>query len=126
MNTKRKGSRIVYKIRDWLKASGYRWVITSAASLGPFDLIAFGKSDIRFIQAKANKWPSSKEMQKIADVELPDIGQLTNAVFIKEVWRWRDYARRPDIRRLISSGWVPVGEPLKSQDSKVRSSAKRI
>lgn len=126
MNTKRKGSRIVYKIKDWLKASGYDWVITSAASLGPFDLIAFRKSDIRFIQAKANKWPDREELQKIAEARLPDIGQLTNVIFLKEVWRWKDCARRPDVKRLVSSGWVLVGEPLKSEPSKVRSSAKRI
>lgn len=124
MNTKRKGSRIVYKIRDWLKASGYHWVITSAASLGPFDLIAFGKSDIRLIQAKANKWPPRKEVKKIEAVEVPDIGNLTNTVFIKEIWRWKDYARQPDIKRLISSGWVNVGAPLRSKDGKLEQSIK--
>lgn len=113
MNTKRKGSRIVYKIRERLLGCGYQWVIISAASLGPFDIIAISTRDIRLIQAKANKWPGRAELDKIEKTEVPDLGRFTDAVFIKEVWCWKDYVREPDVKRFVLDSWVEVKAPLK-------------
>ena len=94
MNTKAKGNRLEYKTIKLLKSMGYQ-CMRSAASLGPFDIIATNRLGIRCIQVKANAWPGPVEREglRAAAKELPP-----NALI--ECWRWNDNAREPIIKHL--------------------------
>ena len=94
MNTKAKGNRLEYKTIKLLKSVGYQCV-RSAASLGPFDIIATNRLGIRCIQVKANSWPGPVEREglRAAVKNLPP-----NALV--ECWRWNDNAREPIIKLL--------------------------
>lgn len=90
MNTKAKGSRNEHKAMRILEASGYACT-RAAASLGVFDIVAVGPQGTRLVQVKSNRWPNSLEMETI---ELfPVHKQCT-----KEIWRFMDYARAPEIK----------------------------
>ncbi len=94
MNAKAKGSRMEYKTIHLLESAGYK-CMRSAASLGPFDVIAANRLGIRFIQVKANAWPGPVEREglKAAANNLPP-----NALI--ECWRWDDYAKNPLIKQI--------------------------
>ena len=92
MNTKRKGSSREHKTMQRLEGVGYSCT-RAAASLGEWDVIAVGPCDVRLIQVKANEWPRSVEMEKLMAFRCPPFCS-------KEVWRWRDHARNPDIKHL--------------------------
>jgi hypothetical protein len=81
-------------VRPHLRSGRY-CCIKAGGSLGPFDVIAVGHSDIRLIQVKAGQrpWLSPLEREAIELVAVP-----RNAT--KELWRFRDYARTPDIEVL--------------------------
>ena len=90
MNAKRKGTRNEHKtIRD-LERSGYS-CIRAAGSLGPFDIVAVSPLGVRLIQVKSNRPPSGIEKEAIEDFRC----MPPNAT--KEVWLWRDYARRAEV-----------------------------
>ncbi len=92
MNTKAKGNRLEYKTIKLLKSVGYQCV-RSAASLGPFDIVATNRLGMRCIQVKANGWPGPVEREglRAAAKSLPP-----NALI--ECWRWNDNAREPLIK----------------------------
>lgn len=94
MNTKAKGNRLEYKTIHLLESAGYR-CMRSAASLGPFDVIAANKLGFRCIQVKANGWPGPVEREglRAAAAGLPP-----NALV--ECWRWDDYGHNPIIKTL--------------------------
>lgn len=94
MNRKRKGSRLEHKTIAQLTAAGYV-CIRSAASMGPFDIVALHPLGIRCIQIKANDWPRPDEREglRAAARQLPPNAQI-------ECWRWNDGARVPLIKRL--------------------------
>ena len=94
MNAKRKGNRLEYKTIAKLKAAGYL-CIRSAASLGPFDVLAINPLGIRAIQVKANAWPGPVEWESLRNAAR----NLPPNAFI-ECWRWNDGARQPLIRGL--------------------------
>lgn len=98
MNTKAKGNRLEYKTIRLLESAGYQ-CMRSAASLGPFDVIATYPLGIRCIQVKANAWPGPVERESLraAAANLPP-----NALV--ECWRWDDYATHPQIKRLCEIG----------------------
>lgn len=98
MNCKRKGNRLEHKTIEKLKAAGYICV-RSAASLGPFDIIAINPLGIRAIQVKANAWPGPVERESMRDAAR----NLPRNVFI-ECWRWNDGAREPLIKGLEELG----------------------
>lgn len=93
MNGKRKGTRAEHRAMRILEAAGY--VCTRAsASLGLFDVIAVGPSDVRLIQVKAGtKYLSGVEREQI--VALPVPRNVT-----RECWRFPDRCRTPLIERL--------------------------
>ena len=94
MNCKRKGTRLERKTILMLKAAGYT-CIRSAASMGPFDILAINPLGIRCIQVKANDWPRPEEREglRMAALGLPSNARI-------ECWRWNDGAREPIIKRL--------------------------
>lgn len=55
MNRYAKGRRYEYKTRDYLYQLGARFVVRSAGSKGPFDLIAVFDGDIWLIQVKVSE-----------------------------------------------------------------------
>lgn len=90
MNTAAKGRRAEHKTRNLLEAEGYS-VIRAAASKGVFDLCAYNKAHIRFVQSKCNGWAGALELEAMQLEQVPP-----NAT--KEIWRWDDYARAPRVR----------------------------
>jgi Holliday junction resolvase len=90
MNAKAKGSRTEYKSIALLEAQGYKCT-RAAASLGVFDIIAIGPTDIQLVQCKSNRWAGAEEMETMRQFPAPP-----NAW--KLVHRWRDRQSEPDIR----------------------------
>jgi hypothetical protein len=98
VNCKRKGSRLERKSIAQLQAAGYLCV-RSAASLGPFDVIAINSLGLRCIQIKANSWPGPVERENLRHAAK---GLPPNALI--ECWRWNDNARQPLIKTLTELG----------------------
>lgn len=92
IKAKRKGARNEHKSRRLLEAAGYS-VTRAAASLGLFDLIAIGAAGVLLVQVKSNSWPGRTEMERLRSF-------LTPPGCRKEVHRWRDWARLPDVREV--------------------------
>jgi Holliday junction resolvase len=92
MNTKKKGNRNEHRSIKLLESLGY-CCTRAAASLGIFDIVAIGSSDIVLLQVKSNAWPSSIEMEAIKMFAAP-----TNCR--KLVHRWRDRQQLPDVREV--------------------------
>jgi Holliday junction resolvase len=90
MNAKRKGSRNEHKTMELLEAGGYACT-RAAASLGVFDVVGVGPTDVVLVQCKSNQWPGSVEMESIRNFLCP-------ANCKKLVMRWRDRCRTPDVR----------------------------
>jgi Archaeal holliday junction resolvase (hjc) len=89
--SKRKGSRNEHKAMKILQAADYH-TTRAAGSLGMFDVIAINSLGIRLIQVKSNRDASPVERESIALFD----GLPANAT--KEIWIFRDYARRPIIK----------------------------
>jgi Holliday junction resolvase len=91
-NCKAKGSRAEHRSMRLLEAAGYR-VTRAAASLGEWDLVGIGSTDVVLVQVKCNEWPRSVEMETLRGFTAPPNAR-------KLVHRWRDRARLPDVRDL--------------------------
>jgi Holliday junction resolvase len=89
-NCKAKGSRNERRSIALLEASGYACT-RAAASLGIFDIVGIGPSDIVLVQCKSNEWPRSVEMETLKNFACPPGCK-------KLVHRWRDRVRMPDVR----------------------------
>lgn len=92
MNCKAKGSRNERKTIRLLEALGYA-CMKSGASLGAWDVVAIGSTDMCLVQCKSNDWPGSVEMEVLRGFQAPSNCK-------KLVHRWRDNARSPDVREL--------------------------
>jgi hypothetical protein len=92
VNAKAKGSRNERRSRTILESGGYR-VTRAAASLGAWDLVGIGSTDIVLVQCKTRDWPSAVEMEALDLFPAPPNAR-------KLVHRWRDRERRPDVREL--------------------------
>lgn len=92
MNSKAKGSRNEHKTIELLEAAGYE-CMKAGASLGVFDVIGVGPTDIVLCQVKSNRWPSEAEMEGLREFKAPSNCK-------KLVHRWRDYQRVPDVKEL--------------------------
>lgn len=92
MNCKRKGTRNERRSIQILEASGYRCT-RSSASLGVFDVIAIGSTDVILCQVKTRDWPGSVEMENIKLFPAPSNAR-------KLVHRWRHGASIPDVREV--------------------------
>lgn len=92
MNTKRKGNRNEHRSIAILERAGYA-CCRSAASLGAWDIIGIGSTDVVLCQVKTRDWPGSVEMETLTNFPAP-----LNAR--KLVHRWRDRQRLPDVREI--------------------------
>jgi Holliday junction resolvase len=89
---KRKGARNERRSMALLEAVGYRCT-RAAASLGAWDVIAIGPTDVVLVQVKTRDWPSAAEMEVLREFPAPPNAR-------KLVHRWRDGQRRPDVREV--------------------------
>ncbi len=92
MNAKRKGSRNEHRSIRLLEAAGYACT-RAAASLGVFDIIGVGSTDIVLCQVKSNRWPGVQEVEAIKAFICPP-----NAC--KLIHRWRDRQSAPDVKEV--------------------------
>ncbi len=93
MNRKRKGTRNEHRSMALLEAAGYACT-RAAASLGVFDLIGVGSTDIVLCQVKTRDWPGAEETEAIRQFPAP-----ANAR--KLLHRWRDRVRLPDVKEIV-------------------------
>jgi hypothetical protein len=91
-NSKQKGNRQEHRSMRLLEAMGYACT-RSAASLGAFDIVAIGPTDIILVQCKTRDWPGSAETETMRLLPVP-----TNCR--KLVHRYRDGVRLPDVKEL--------------------------
>jgi uncharacterized protein with GYD domain len=89
---KRKGARNERRSMALLEAVGYRCT-RAAASLGAWDVIAIGPTDVVLVQVKTRDWPGAAEMEALRDFPAPPNAR-------KLIHRWRDGQRRPDVREV--------------------------
>jgi hypothetical protein len=92
MNCKQKGTRNEHRSIALLEAAGYRCT-RSAASLGEWDIVGIGSTDVVLAQVKTRDWPAAAEMETLRLFPVP-----ANAR--KLVHRWRERQRLPDVREL--------------------------
>jgi Holliday junction resolvase len=92
INAKRKGNRQEHRSKAILEAAGYA-VCRAAASLGVWDLIGVGSTDVVLCQVKSRDWPGAVEMETLRSFRCP-------ANCRRIVHRWRDRQRLPDVREL--------------------------
>ena len=92
MNTKRKGNRNEHRSIAMLEAAGYA-CCRSAASLGAWDIIGIGSTDVVLCQVKTRDWPGSVEMETMQGFAAPPNAR-------KLVHRWRARQRMPDVREV--------------------------
>lgn len=92
MNAKLKGTRNEHRSMQLLEAEGYQCT-RAAASLGTWDIIGVGSTDIVLCQVKTNAWPGTVEMEAMKQFSTPPNAR-------KLVHRWRDRQRLPDVREL--------------------------
>jgi len=92
LNGKRKGSRNEHRTMRLLEASGYACT-RAAASLGAFDVVGVGSTDVVLVQVKSNEWPRSDEMETLKLFRCPPNAR-------KLIHRWRDRVRTPDVREI--------------------------
>jgi hypothetical protein len=92
MNAKAKGSRNERRSMAILEAAGYRCT-KSAASLGAWDIIGIGSTDIVLVQVKSRDFPGSAEMETLRDFPCPPHCR-------KLVHRWKTGCRLPDVREV--------------------------
>lgn len=92
--SKRKGKYYEKRAQAILEQAGYL-VTCAGGSLGVFDLIALGPSDVRCIQVKGGtgNYLSGVEREQITAVDVPQ--NVT-----KECWRFPKFVRAPLIERL--------------------------
>ncbi|MGH9402124.1 MAG: hypothetical protein ACRD2P_08465 [Terriglobia bacterium] len=92
MNRKAKGTRNEHRSIRLLEAAGYACT-RAAASLGAFDIIGVGSTDVVLRQVKTRDWPGAEEMETIQ-------GFLCPPNCRKLLHRWRDRMRLPDVREV--------------------------
>lgn len=92
MNAKRKGTRNEHRSIELLETAGYSCT-RAAASLGAWDIIGIGSTDVVLVQVKTRDWPGSVEMESLKSFPCP-------ANCRRLIHRWRDRQRLPDVREL--------------------------
>lgn len=89
---KNKGARNERRSIAILEAAGYRCT-RAAGSLGAWDVVGIGPTDIVLCQVKTRDWPGSVELERLRSFAAP-----INAR--KLIHRWRDRQRLPDVKEL--------------------------
>jgi Holliday junction resolvase-like predicted endonuclease len=92
MNTKAKGNRNEHRSIAILEAAGYLCT-RSAASLGAFDIVGIGTTDVVLVQVKTRDWPCAAEVETMRLVPCPHNAR-------KLIHRWRDRQRVPDVKEI--------------------------
>ncbi len=92
MNAKGKGTRNEHRSMALLEAAGYACT-RAAASLGVFDLIGVGSTDVVLVQVKTRDWPGAVEMEGMREFRCPPNCR-------KLIHRWRDRQRQPDTKEI--------------------------
>jgi hypothetical protein len=92
VNAKRKGTRNEHRSIAILEAAGYA-SCRSVASLGVWDIIGIGSTDIVLVHLKTRDWPGAVEMETLRLFPAPPSVR-------KLVHRWRDRQRLPDVREV--------------------------
>lgn len=92
MSAKAKGTRNEHRSIRLLESAGYQCT-RAAASLGVWDIVGIGSTDVVLVQVKTRDWPGTVEMETLRLFPAP-------ANCRKLVHRWRDRQRLPDTREL--------------------------
>ena len=92
MNAKRKGTRNEHKSRRLLETAGYA-VTRAAGSLGAWDLVGIGPTDVVLLQVKSNRAPAPAEREALALFPCPP-----NCKRLVHVWH--DRQRWPEVREV--------------------------
>jgi Holliday junction resolvase len=95
VNAKRKGTRNEHRSIELLEAAGYRCT-RAAASLGAWDIIGIGSTDVVLVQVKSRDWPGTAEMETLRDFPCP-------ANCRKLIHRWQNGEKWPDLKILEES-----------------------
>ncbi len=90
--SKAKGSRNERRSRDLLRAAGYS-VTKAGGSLGMFDLIGIGTTDVVLVQCKTNRTASPAEREMIQLFKAPPNTR-------KLLHVWFDRIKLPDVIEL--------------------------
>ena len=93
-----KQSKHEIKVVNQLRAEGY-YVIKSAGSFGLWDIVAWLKDSIRWIQVKRNQGPRSAErkaLKKCPHLYCPKCG---HQISTKEIWLYK-YYQKPKVEIL--------------------------
>jgi hypothetical protein len=90
VNAKRKGTRNEHRSMQLLEAAGYLCT-RAAASLGIFDVVGIGPSDVVLVQIKTRDWPGRVELEAIKNFPCPPLCK-------KLIHRWRDRQPMPDVK----------------------------
>ncbi len=88
----RKAAPNEHRSMELLERFGYRCT-RSAASLGAWDIIGIGVTDVVLVQVKTRDWPGTTEMAILREFEVPPNVR-------KVVHRWRHRQRMPDVKEL--------------------------
>ena len=64
MNAKRKGTHNEHRSIRLLESAGYRCT-RAAASLGVWDIVGVGSTDVVLLQVKTRDWPGTVEMESL-------------------------------------------------------------
>jgi len=92
MNAKAKGTRAEHRSMVILEAAGYRCT-RAAASLGAWDIIGIGSTDVVLVQCKTRDWPGTVEMEGLKLFLVPRCCR-------KLIHRYRDGVRLPDVKEI--------------------------
>lgn len=86
MNAKRKGTRNEHRSRRLLEANGY-CVTRAAGSLGAWDLVGIGPTDVVLLQVKSNRPPAPAEREALALFPCPsNCKRLVHVWFDRQRW----------------------------------------
>lgn len=98
MNSKAKGTRAEHRSIKLLEAAGYACT-RAAASLGVFDIVGIGSTDVVLVQVKTRDWPGAVEMEALRLFVRPPNCRVL-------IHRWRDRQRTPDVKE-VDPEWRP-------------------
>jgi hypothetical protein len=92
VNAKAKGNRNEHRSRRLPETAGY-CVTRAAGSLGAWDLVAIGSTDVCLVQVKSNRAPAPAEREALALFPCsPNCKRLIHV--------WHDRQRWPEVREL--------------------------
>jgi hypothetical protein len=92
VNRKAKGTRNEHRSIRILESAGYRCT-RAAASLGEWDIIGIGSTDVVLVQVKTRDWPGSVELEQLKLFPAPPNAR-------KLLHRWRDRQSVPDVKEI--------------------------